>query len=452
MARDKTTLRFWLRTDRPNKDGSSPIHLVYQIQGQRKYYAVPGIKLFAINWDPSNQEVIYRDKKAAKSIDQDFDYQKLLQASEIAEINHKIKEVIKDVNDIETRFKLDKKTFSPEMVIDSLKASKQPETKRDEPGVNIVDFIDRFRDETTDHKEGTLKEYRTLSNHLKEYEKTKKVKFTFEGDSSVLIGFSHFLTEHQKINNITKAKLISTFKTILRHAKRLPYKFKVNSDYFEFSIKRKDSDFEVIALTEEELAAIIDLELSENRALDEARDIFVFSCTTGLRYSDLAQLRRQHIRKDNVIQMTSAKNNKKIEVPLNPISWAILKKYSEQLFPLPVTAHKQALISNQKLNKHIKDIGEMAGIDTPIEIVRTYGIKDKSETFKKFELLSIHVGRKTFTTLSLAKGMALQEVMGITTHSSYKAVKRYIDVTKERKKAVMAEAWGKVNDNNLKAI
>ncbi|MBX3256458.1 MAG: hypothetical protein KF862_20140 [Chitinophagaceae bacterium] len=72
--------------------------------------------------------------------------------------------------------------------------------------------------------------------------------------------------------------------------------------------------------------------------------------------------------------------------------------------------------------------------------------------FKKYDLLSIHVGRKTFTTLSLEKGIPIQDVMALTTHSSFKAVKRYISVTKERKKTVMAEASGKVKDNNLKVV
>lgn len=483
MARDKTTLRFWLRTDRPNKDGSSPIHLVYQIKGQKKCFAIPGLKLFAANWSIDEQRAVYETTKTCKAkletayieltqaqnINNKKNIQRyrnqivgykhalinkqlLIDSDEVSEINKKLLDVSNNVRDIETRFKLDKKTFSPEMVISTLKANLQPETKRDDPWVNIVDFIDRFRKETTDHKEGTLKEYRTLSSHLQEYEKIKRVKFTFEGDSSILVGFSHFLTERQNVFNITKAKLISTFKTILRHAKRLPYKIKVNSDYFEFSIKRKDSDFEVIALTEEELDAIINLDLSNNKALDEARDIFVFSCTTGLRYSDLRQLSRKHIRKDNIIQLTSVKMGKKTEIPLNPLSNAVLQKYSDNLFPLPVTPHKQQLISNQRLNKHIKIIGEMAGIDTLIEKVRIKGTEIVSKTFKKYELLSIHIGRKTFTTLSLSKRMAVQDVMSITGHSSFKAVKRYIDVNKERKKTVMAEAWGKVDDNKLKAI
>lgn len=458
MAKDKTTLRFWLRTDRLNKkDGSAPVHLVYQIQGQRKYYAVPGAKLFSINWDPINQHAIYLDKKAAKKINKDIDLNSLLTASEAAEINAKLQGVKNDISDVEKRFKLDKNAFSPQMVIDTLKELKHPETKKDLPGINIVDFIDRFIKETTDHKEGTIKEYRGLANKMKEYEQLRKVKFLFEGDAAILKGFSAFLTTVKEINNITKAKLFSTFKTMLRHAKKPPYKIKSNIDYFDFnekSIKRKDGEFEVIALTEEEFEAIYNYDFSDNRSLDEARDIFCFSCVTSLRYGDLVQLERKHIKKDNTIVIPmSDKNDKPIDIPLNPISHAILQKYADRLHPLPVTSAKQKLISNQKLNKHIKKIGELAGIDTEIEMVRHYGLESVSlGMFPKYEWLSIHTGRKTFTTLSLARGMAIQEVMAITTHSSFKAVKRYIDITKTRKKIVMANAWGEVENSKLKAV
>ena len=112
--------------------------------------------------------------------------------------------------------------------------------------------------------------------------------------------------------------------------------------------------------------------------------------------------------------------------------------------PLPTTAAGR-IISNQKLNDYIKEVGELAGIDTRVEIVREYGVTKRIDTFKKCELLSIHVGRKTFTTLSLEKGIPLQDVMSLTTHSSFKAVKRYINVTRERKKTVMAQAYGEVN-------
>ena len=246
------------------------------------------------------------------------------------------------------------------------------------------------------------------------------------------------------MNNITAAKQMSTLKTLLNYAKA-EYKIHVKNDYKDFKVSRKDSDFEVITLTQDEFDAIYGLDLTKNKKLDAVRDVFCFSCSTGLRFSDLLQLRREHIRKDNTIRMTAAKTGQKLVIPLNPISYSILQKYTDRLKPLPV-------ISNQKTNDYIKEIGKLAGIDTPIEKVRAHGVKKITRIFKKHDLLSIHVGRKSFITLSLEKGIAIQEVMSLSGHNTFKAFKRYVDVNDSRKKVVMANAWGKVENSKLKAV
>lgn len=451
MAKDKTTLRFWLRTDRPNKDTTAPIHLIYQIKGQRKYYAIPDTKLLPVNWDATEQQAKYIDKKAVKKLPDPVDPLLLLTSLEADEINSKLDQVKNDIKDIETRFKLDKRPFSAQMVIDALKEITRPETKKEQPGVNIVDFIKRFaKDSTGTHKTGTLKVYTGLGAHIAEFEKTKRITVTFESmDIATLKAFQSYLSSDKhytakggkiivkRMNNITIAKQISTLKTLLSYA-RTEYKINVNPDYRDFKVSRKDSDFEVITLTQEEFLSLYNLDLSQNKRLDAVRDVFCFSCATGLRYSDLKQLKREHIRKDNTIRMTAAKTGQKLVIPLIPISFAILQKYSGTHKPLPV-------ISNQKTNNYLKELGEKAGIDTPIEKVRTYGVKTISKTVPKYNLLSIHVGRKSFITLSLEKGIAVQEVMSLSGHSTFKAFKRYVDVNDNRKKAVMATAWGEVN-------
>ena len=117
MAKDKTTLRFWLRADRLNRDGTAPIHLIYQIKGQRKYYAIPNIKLLPINWNPKEQVAIYVDKKKVKKIDPPINPDLLLADSEVKEINSKLSAVTTDIRNAESRFKLDQITFSVSMIL-----------------------------------------------------------------------------------------------------------------------------------------------------------------------------------------------------------------------------------------------------------------------------------------------------------------------------------------------
>ncbi len=468
MGKDKSTLgtlRFWLRTDRPNKDGSAPIHLVYQLRGNKRCYSIPKAIIFPINWNAELQQAIYLDKEAAKKLVPEIKYDSLLNAHAVEKINGKLQQIKADIKKVEERFTSYDRQYDCITIINELKKIRQPQTKKEDPETNIADFIERFSKETTAHKPGTIKSYTGLMNQIRRFEKEKKQLFTFEKiDVPLIKSFQNFLLEKREsitkngkskivqINNITVAKQLSTLKTLLRRAED-EYDIVVNPKFKKFKNPhpRKDNDLEVIALTDEEFYSIYNLDLSKNKRLDEVRDIYCFSVATGFRYGDLEQFSRSHIKKDNTIRMASSdKNGKMIKMPLTPISYAIIQKYADRYKPLPVTA-KGKIISNQKLNDYIKEIGQLAGIDTPVEVAREYGTKKKIETYKKYELLSIHTGRKTFTTLSLEKGIPLQDVMSLTTHSSFKAVKRYINVTEERQKAVMANAWGEL-PNPLKAV
>src|SRR4028118_825159 len=115
------TIRFALRTDKPLKNGTSPVDLIYQVSGQRKYYRTE-IKLQPCSWDPNTQKAVYVDKKQAKALSVDFN---LLPASnEIEEYNRYLHKLSSLVLDIEKRFKLDGVAYSSSMVIDRLTAQK----------------------------------------------------------------------------------------------------------------------------------------------------------------------------------------------------------------------------------------------------------------------------------------------------------------------------------------
>ncbi len=211
--------------------------------------------------------------------------------------------------------------------------------------------------------------------------------------------------------------------------------------YRDFKIK-KDT-LEIIALTNEEFETLFYMDLSKDKRLAQVRDIFCFSCSTGLRYSDLDQLKREHIKNDE-IRLTVKKTKELLTIPLNIYSNTILNRYASMMNPLP-------MISNQNLNYGVHELCKKAGINEPIEIVRFRGVKRESIIYPKHELISMHVGRKTFVTLSLEKGMTAEEVMACTGHKSYSSFKRYANVTEQRKKVVMTKAWGGLK-NKLKAV
>ena len=101
--------------------------------------------------------------------------------------------------------------------------------------------------------------------------------------------------------------------------------------------------------------------------------------------------------------MRAHKTRRNITIPLMPVSKAILEKYNYEL----------PKFSDQKLNEHIKIACELAGINTEIELQETKGGKKVYNTYKKWELISSHIGVKTFISLMLQSGMQVKEVAEI---------------------------------------
>jgi integrase len=443
-----STLRFNLRADKPDKSTKCPLELIYQVSGQRKYFLLKETKLNPINWDAEKQLAVYVNPAKAKKIlpadlHKDLDTVVLL-ATEIETVNDSISKVKADIKDIEKRFELDKEPYTASMVIDALKGNTPHKTRKEEHRELLFDFMDKYiADHTASREAGSLTVYRSVKNHLEAYQRETKHKVRFETiDYAFFQRFQNFLIARTKtdkegnvspmLNNTTIAKALSTLKTFLGYARKNG--IKVNDNYRGFTIKREK--LEVIALNETEFSALLNKDLSNNKRLDQVRDIFCFSCASGLRISDMQQLKREHIKRDE-INLTVKKTKTELTVPLNGITSKILDKYKEFHKPLP-------LISSQKLNTYIKELCKMAEINEPIEIVRFRGSKRETKTSPKYELIHLHTGRKTFCTLSLEKGMSAEQVMSISGHTDYKSFKRYVDVTEKLKKVVMVKAWGEV--------
>jgi integrase len=435
------TVRFILREDKPDKKGFCPIELVYQISGQRRYYR-PKEKISSDNWNPVTQKALYIDRKTAKRVNPLIDLNLLPSSKDIDDINNNLTGLKKEIADIEDRFKLNGIIYSPDMVIAALKESISPETKRSAPTNELFVFIDKYiEDHKTTREPGSLSVYKALKTHLEKFQTEKNIKVTFESINYAFFQqFQNFLIDKRKLNNTTVAKQLGTVKTFLNYAKLQG--IKVPDGFRDFKIKRET--LEVIALTESEFQTLYHLNLKGNKKLDQVRDVFCFSCVTGLRYSDLSALKWENIKPDE-IRIIVKKTKQPLTIPLTPYSHAILKKYNGNQYPLPV-------ISNQKMNDYLKELCKLAEIDEQIEIVRFRGTKRESNTYAKHELISVHTGRKTFATLSLEKGMSAEEVMNTTGHLDYKSFKRYVKVTEARKKVVMGKAWKMTKVSKLKAV
>ena len=176
--------------------------------------------------------------------------------------------------------------------------------------------------------------------------------------------------------------------------------------------------------------------------LELVRDVFIFRVYTGLAFIDVYNLRPEHISEDSNgnlwIVKAREKTNNLCNIPLLSIPKQILEKYKdihcENHMALPV-------ISNQKMNDYLKELGELAEINEPIRETYYKGNERIDEVTPKYALLSTHAGRRTFICNALALGIPAQVVMKWTGHSDYKAMKPYIDIADD----IKANAMNKFN-------
>lgn len=158
------------------------------------------------------------------------------------------------------------------------------------------------------------------------------------------------------------------------------------------------------------------------------RDVFCFCCFTGLRYSDVARLRLSDVKREAkppYISIVTKKTTARLHIELNKYALSILDKYKDLELPkdraLPV-------ISNVKMNEHLHEAAEIAGLDEPIRVVSYHGSVRTEEIVEKYALLTTHAGRRTFIVNALRLGIPAPVIMEWTGHSDYKAMKPYIKI------------------------
>ena len=215
--------------------------------------------------------------------------------------------------------------------------------------------------------------------------------------------------------------------------------YNTNLDYKKFHPTLKMTQRKVIYLTKEEIARVRDLELSEAQAyLDPIRDIFLFCCFSGLRHSDVNNLRRSDIKGDH-IEVTTVKTADSISIELNKVTKAILEKYKDTPFK-----DNKALpnYTNQAMNRDIKELCKLAGINEEIRVTTYKGNVRTDNIQPKWELVGTHTGRRTFIVNALSLGITPNIVMKWTGHSDYKAMKPYIDIVDSIKASSMTKFDG----------
>lgn len=287
------------------------------------------------------------------------------------------------------------------------------------------------------YKDNTLKSMGATLSRLRRWQRATGKQFSSHYTNEEHNSLLEFLyAEGLHPNSVgTVCKHLVTFFNYLRESsQRLHEK--------HAKITKESIDSERTWLNESELEKLAAAELPES--LGKVRDAFLFQCYTGLRYSDLRRVSASNIQPRSgyeVITLIAEKSvsrrvgkSRTVEVPILPQAKRIINSYAGRSRLLPV-------YSNQRMNDYIKEACEAAGINTLIETLVMEGGKLVVKRLAKYKLVSTHVARHTYATLSLVKGVPLEVVSKALGHSRLQTTMIYAKIADEWKNQLILNAW-----------
>lgn len=295
----------------------------------------------------------------------------------------------------------------------------------------LLDYFDAFMEYGKLHNRwtrGTEQKFQSLRKHIKDYGKMSKLENV---DCALLDRFVQHMV-NLELRNVTIQGCIKKIRQFFKWCNQFYSDLVKDKNILTYKCNLSDiKEKTVVFLTKEEYSKLKNCYIPKGKDVwKNVRNLFLFQCNTGLRYSDVYKLKRTDIVNGEII-ITAKKTLKGTNIYLNETSQKILDIYKDFPFKdnkaLPV-------MSNQKYNKYLQEVCWFAGIDTPTTITYRVGEELKSETKEKYKLVGSHCGRRTFVSLSLAYGATPEEIMHITGHSCYNAMKPYIGQDDEQRR------------------
>lgn len=401
------TINFYLDRYLADNNEKSIVCYVRGIEKQKTIYLNTGIKVKPDDWNSESQKVRRGNPN-------------------YSEINALLDKIKADVQKLQIEF-----IRNQQMEFNSFKMFLKNNLFADNSSktsfFDIYDLFIKTRSEVV--KPSSLWTFHKIRSELKEIEKIHSLCLSFNSINASFgdIYIEYLLNVEQNTNNtiFTKVKKLKRF---MNWAKERGYHN--NIEYK--NIKRKEEEVDIIYLTNDELNRVYELDLSNNKVLEQVRDIFCFSCFTGQRFADIISLDFKDIRGNSWFLRTN-KTRDTIEIPLSSRALKIVDKYQQ--------FNGFYKFNNQIYNNHLREIGKLTKIEEPIKRTRYRGKEVIEETKPKYEFMSSHLGRRTFVTLSLEKGIRPEIVMRVTGHKDYKTLQRYIKITSKVTKEEMLRAW-----------
>ncbi|MBO0324134.1 tyrosine-type recombinase/integrase [Muricauda sp. CAU 1633] len=285
----------------------------------------------------------------------------------------------------------------------------------------------------------TINRYKYNKKLLKEFEDHRKKKIHFNQINQTFYNsFIEFCIKVKEHSANTLRRNVGLFKTFMYWAFEDNHTYKM--DFQKFKLP-KAQDTDEVALTQEQIYEIFDFDLSKNKRLEKVKDLFVFGCATGMRYSNYSKVRKVDVQNE-LIRVVDDKNKEKtLEIPLNDLSNYILKKYEYRL----------PKISNQKFNDYLKELFELMEYNWTVKKTMKIG-RDIVETFSPFyDRVSSHTARRSFITIMKNEKIPDKVIMSYTGHRSLEVFNKYYKPSIKEKETFMKTVWKLDKSKMLKA-
>ena len=326
---------------------------------------------------------------------------------------------------------------------------------------SVVDYLERFICNSEYEKE-TLKKYNTTLRWLREYENEFKtrLKFTYIDINFYKQFKTWFYTKTyvKKTGGMNEVRHYSLnyFGSIIKCLKVIMSESGVDGEFLhenenfkhkKFVTEAEDSDsiylsddeLKMLALYEPKIEDLkkITNDLREHNlarkltSLNHVKNRFLIGCYTALRVSDFNRIGEVNF-KENFIRIKPKKGVKKNEdvvIPIHPV----VKNIVESGFDLSLR------VSDQKINKHIKEICQILNFDEPVSVVRTEGGRQVERVYPKWQLVTSHTARRSGATNMFKAGIPAISIMKITGHKTEKSFLKYIKISQEENARMLAD-------------
>lgn len=385
----------------PNSKEDTLIYLFYNFNKQRLKYSF-GQKINPKYWN--------FDKQRAKETKAFPEY---------PEFNSMLNNIETCINNIYRRLINDGINPTPELLKENLNAS-LANKKTNANVLNLFDFIDEWIKQSN-KKPATILSHKQTFRILREYSEHIRKNISFDDiNLDFYENFIRYLKERGYSNN-TIGGYLKNVKVFMNEA--LERKLTNNTEFLSKKFKKIVETTDKIYLNLTEIEKMYSIDLSSNKRLEKARDLFIIGCYTGLRFSDLNQISPDNfINNGTQLKVKTEKTGEFVVIPLHKTVKEIVQKYENSI---------PDVLSNQKMNEYIKEVAKLAELNERISISITKGGEKQSDVFEKWQLVTTHTARRSFATNMYLLDIPTISIMKITGHRTEKAFLLYIKITQE---------------------